>query len=672
MSTTKRIFFSASVDTSRIIRESDFEKLDQCIPFLIRSSIGNLLNVRILDPAIARIYIISQLCLQYLLFCTKFLDKSVYSLRENIFSYQKKTQKLEELIEKRDEEIAQLQKKLKRQDALNQPIFPCTKCTKNFLSSVLLDNHILRKHPPAPVQESKDKDSNLINTIKLELEIKQLKEKLNITEKELMETAGKSMECERCLKNAERKFHSIGIQSNFEEKEKDDIEKDAVMELLNKQMQHFEEWKHGEETRYHSEISELRTKLDSTIEILQQSARRKEVDPPSPAPRHIAISEKCIGISKSIESLIEPRTDELTWKTRYEELEKMYAENQQRMSSTVKSMEKMYNEKMTKIEESVKHLEEEKTKTSDEFKENEGKLKLSAERPKVPITPKVLTLKSTPMYAQESSSENSDESADEDKIESIPFEKKVEVPKQLEKPKTVMETFSAQKFAIRHKKQKPKMKPQTMDDQAVHQISTRERAEEIFNERLHMLGIAQHQERMTKKEFNRVNSDLADVRDVNMKKNKSFFITRKKLQSKVEKIFHQKQKPKDNHEMKPKNEQATNSPKTSKHAVAATVMKSQMHQSPSEMNKSPTLSINRAFRDNLEQMLERGLPPSTQKKNHLMAVPSSSKKNVKFMDDENVSKRIQEIRELNEDDSDYDISDFSTEVEEARIRESFK
>lgn len=255
-----------------------------------------------------------------------------------MFSYQKKQQKLEETLNSRDEEIAQLQKKLKRHGHLTQQTFPCSKCTKNFITAELLESHNLRKHPP--VQEAKDKDSNLINAIKLELEIKQLKERLNVSEKEKM------MPCEKCLQNARRQFENKAIQSNFEEKEKDDFEKDEVRELLNHQMALFEEWKRSEESRNRKEIDQLRGKLDEMISTLKDGALRKEVqvNPPSPAPRRIVISEKCVGTSRSVETLIEPKpmVDEDLWKTRFEELEK-----------TVANIEKIYSEKMEQLQAKV-------------------------------------------------------------------------------------------------------------------------------------------------------------------------------------------------------------------------------------------------------------------------------------------------------------------------------
>ena len=195
------MFITAAIDTHCIVKESNFEKLDECIPFLINSSLSNLLNTRILDPAIGKIFTLSQLSLQYLLFCTRFLDKSVSTLRESLYSCQNEVLDLQEKLKERNTELHQAKKKAKKLESNPLEIFPCTKCTKNFESQLFLDSHMLRKH-----RESKDQD--LINTIKLELEVKQLKEKLNLTEKELMDS--KNVTCEKCLENEKRIFKNIG------------------------------------------------------------------------------------------------------------------------------------------------------------------------------------------------------------------------------------------------------------------------------------------------------------------------------------------------------------------------------------------------------------------------------------------------------------------------------
>lgn len=600
-----------------------------------------MLNVRILDPAIARIYIISQLCLQYLLFCTKFLDKSVHSLRENIFNYQKKIQKLEELVEKRNEEIATLQRKVKRQDALNQPIFPCIKCTKNFLSAALLEAHVLRKHSHALVQEFKDKDSNLINTIKLELEIKQLKEKLNVTEKDLMEAESKPKDCGQCYQNAQRKFLSVAVQSNFEEKEKDDFEKDAVKEMLDEQMKQIEVWKHDEECRYRDEISELRTKLNETIEMLKE--RAASVRPPSPAPR------------RSTAEVLERKTDEVIWKDRYEELEKMHRNYQQQMTTTVSSIEKKYNEKVSQIADSVKLLKEENLSIRGELKKSEEKsAKIASEKPRIPITPKVITK----ICAQSSSSD------DEEAIKPIPTPKLSFMQvKPTEIPKPTLETFSSQNFTSRSRKWKTQENLGKPDKR-----NTRDEAEILYLRRLDALGIPHHQQRMSKVEFNRVHTEMADIRDKNLKKNKSFFITRKKLQSKVQKIFQHRSKPND--ELNDKDEKSRISVKE-KSRVCVTDTTPQVEKFGADISKSPKTST-QAFRSDLEQVLERRLSAIGNVQESLQA--SSSKKNVKFNLNnlKESSDFVNEIRETNEDDSDFDITSFDTEAEDVGMPKSFK
>lgn len=546
--------------------------------------------------------------------------------------------KLEETVAQRDEEIAQLSKKLKRQEALNQPVFPCAKCTKNFVSAALLENHVQRKHPPVQESKDKDKDSNLINTIKLELEIKQLKEKLNITEKELTDVTRKEvMECQKCKANAERMFQNVGIQSNFEEKEKDDVEKEVIYEMFNNQMKNFEEWKREEEMRYRSEIFELRRKLDETIETLKENANHKKSQPPSPAPR----------LLQSVETVknVEVQVEDTLWKDRYKELEKMYEENQQKMALTVKSIEASYIEKMSKFEESVKNMSEERERIRVEA------LKKDAEtntRREVPLTPKVVQT----IFAQEFSPESSSETEEEFKYNPTAHKlseiDEIREAPEPEKPKTIMESFSAQKFKIRPKKPQ-KQKLTTIKESPLPLKSSRDKAEKLFNQRLKSFGLLRSEERMNKLEFENVHDQMVASREEIKGKHKSFFITRKNLRTKVEKIFTQKHK----HRTKKDQTLFMDSDKSSVFADDV------------ETQNSPKISTKQKFHDDLEQILAKRLSssalknPSTQDVEHLPATSLKSKKVLFNMEHLKEAKEIEEIRVANEDDSDFDISSFS-------------
>lgn len=176
-------------------------------------------------------------------------------IRNTAQDVQKENNRLEKICRKKNEEIVSLHRKLQRVENTHaqQVIYPCSKCTKNFISLELLNAHMARKHAEKMVGSSDSKqsagrklsetDSNLINTIKLELEVKQLKERLNAAEKDLMDQRSRDHHrCHGCsderVKDRERKskpveWHSVGIQSNLEDA-KDVNEKEVQTNIRSK------------------------------------------------------------------------------------------------------------------------------------------------------------------------------------------------------------------------------------------------------------------------------------------------------------------------------------------------------------------------------------------------------------------------------------------------------
>ena len=409
-------------------------------------------------------------------------------------------------MENRDEEILLLQKKLQKQEVLHRKVYPCTRCTKNFISSELLSVHIFRKHKHN--EESKsivDKDSNLINTIKLELEIKQLKERLNSSEKELMDNKNTPiLECKKCLENSLKQFFNVGIQSNFEVKEKDEREKDYIeksdlQEILSSQLKQFEEWKITEEQKYSSEILDLRTKLDKTIELL------KHKEDTSVTPMNNA--EKCVGTNRQI--LIEKMTQvarepepENHWKLRYQELE----ENQRKISSSVYNIEKMYSEQIRKIEDSVQHLKDEKVSSSEIVP-----LPSIRQHVEARIVPE---LRAKPNIQTSSSSESSEEDEVIKQLPAVTHNKKEDSPHL-----SPIQSFSAQKFFIRQKSAKSR-KSASIEIQ-----SSKEKALDLFQQRLNKMGISE-KNRLNRLEYEKISSEMVQSREsakkVNFKLNFQF------------------------------------------------------------------------------------------------------------------------------------------------------
>lgn len=490
-----------------------------------------------MDPAIAKIFTLSQLGLQYLLFCTKFLDKSVSSLRENLYTYQKQNLDLQEALKQCDKELQHARKKAKKLEINSLEIYPCTKCTKNFESQLLLDSHMLRKH-----RESKDQDSNLINTIKLELEIKQLKEKLNTAEKKLMDA--KIVGCKKCHENEKRIFKNIGIQINSEEKERDDKmdEKEDpneklkefnenIRQLMSEQMKQFSEYRQNDEKRHEKEISDLKNLLDKAVESLKQN----EIKQPLPLPRyHIGVqaSDESSATAPASEqknpNLI--TENENLWKTRFMELEKMYEHYQSQMTQSMKDMEKTYAEKMNKLEDSMKQLKSEKSR-------------IPVSKPAVEekeIVPRVYVKKQN--ETSESSSEDeivedlktvkvaSNSSLQKDfPIEKLINVKNLPVSKISDIEKKSKKTFSAQKWLSKNSQKHEKI--EIKGDQK------REKAEKLFNDRMKEFDIDKHENHMNLSKADEINSKLANRREKQKRIHPRFFINRKTIKAKVDELF---------------------------------------------------------------------------------------------------------------------------------------
>lgn len=83
------IYSLGSVDVDRIYRERDFASLEYSLQYILDGPIGSLLESRALDAAVSKLFRVSQLAIQYLLFCKQFLDRSVTVMRATIKEQQK-------------------------------------------------------------------------------------------------------------------------------------------------------------------------------------------------------------------------------------------------------------------------------------------------------------------------------------------------------------------------------------------------------------------------------------------------------------------------------------------------------------------------------------------------------------------------------------------------------
>uniref|UniRef100_A0A1Y1LH74 C2H2-type domain-containing protein n=1 Tax=Photinus pyralis TaxID=7054 RepID=A0A1Y1LH74_PHOPY len=173
----------AHIDIENVIRHQDIELIDRNINAVLEFH----LDTSSLDPNVVKIFSICQLAVQYLLFCKKYLDNTVAYLKKEVAAAKLHINSLHSYAEQLQHEaitakneIKQLQTTLNCQTACTQnvPLFPCNQCSKAFSSEEYLVAHVQRRH------ENVVKSTSFqLETDKLQLEIKALKERLNNTEK---------------------------------------------------------------------------------------------------------------------------------------------------------------------------------------------------------------------------------------------------------------------------------------------------------------------------------------------------------------------------------------------------------------------------------------------------------------------------------------------------------
>ncbi|EDW98933.1 zinc finger protein DZIP1 isoform X1 [Drosophila yakuba] len=286
-----------SYETERILREQNFELVDKALAHLSEAPLGTVLETHILDSGIAKYFVMSQYAIQYLMCCRTYLDECVTDLREAHTTAQEEIATLRKSLSESNNEVVQLHKRITQIEAIREVVYPCHLCTKNFISNEALNVHIGRKHrvasPPSLTSatgKEKDRDKatdvHLINTIKMELEIKQLKERLNAAERNIKE---RSTGSKRVSPRQEQR--TVGIQSNLAEpKEKDEdsgearqseaSERKEQLTGLAERLSNFEEWQSQLKHSNEQFIQDINKRLEGLSQALEQNKQASGSTPP--------------------------------------------------------------------------------------------------------------------------------------------------------------------------------------------------------------------------------------------------------------------------------------------------------------------------------------------------------------------------------------------------------
>ncbi|CAH2013409.1 unnamed protein product [Acanthoscelides obtectus] len=137
----------------------------------------------------------SQLAVEYLLFCKRYLDNTVVLLKKDVVKAKEELREMKSYIQELEAHLMQIQK-----HAVTAT-FKCDKCLKVFLSENYLNSHIKRRHSDdSKMSVNADKPCE---TDQLQSEIKELKERLNATEKILKDKSAQVEMKENQQKNDE-------------------------------------------------------------------------------------------------------------------------------------------------------------------------------------------------------------------------------------------------------------------------------------------------------------------------------------------------------------------------------------------------------------------------------------------------------------------------------------
>lgn len=203
-------FFAEKIDSKEVIKKNQFEVIEKLLPKLLR-----IQPLEIVIPSCSSLVLnyiqIVQFTIYYLFLCRNIMEES-YGSVSNLGQSSHRT----ESVSSKCTSYIQSPKS----------IYPCPKCTKNFINHEMLNMHMERKHNEYKMEKS-ETDKVLINTIKLELEIKQLKERLIDAEKKLESHASnnnsKSTPIEKLLERtaittSEKGSQTEGVHSTQQQK----------------------------------------------------------------------------------------------------------------------------------------------------------------------------------------------------------------------------------------------------------------------------------------------------------------------------------------------------------------------------------------------------------------------------------------------------------------------
>ncbi|XP_017793552.1 PREDICTED: centromere protein F [Habropoda laboriosa] len=347
----------SNIDIDRIIRERDFHSIDDNISNVIDYCLESEYDIKILDSNFVKLFRLAQLAVEYLLYCKQYLDHSVIILKDELKLKIEENVKLKKQITTLDEVIKHMKEKAKERSKLietriadsNGEIYKCPHCPKTFISPVFVSAHILRRHtyatelymPSSPIHEHYRSE-----TERLHNEIKNLKERLN--------------ETERVIRNESEKV-SEKKTLNYDKRQVDN-------EIESYKHDNNKSEEHPEYKGYQEEIRTLKTMLFDEIHNLRQKEKTM-YERTSETNVQTLINQQEKEFQKLRNQLFEKLTPDIEnmhaklhaqenyWKSKIEHLENQHHKDVENLTTELKLTQKAADNMKAEYESKVSDLE---------------------------------------------------------------------------------------------------------------------------------------------------------------------------------------------------------------------------------------------------------------------------------------------------------------------------
>ncbi|CAF0924834.1 unnamed protein product [Brachionus calyciflorus] len=261
----------ASVDLDRIARDLDVYSLQDNIDHITYCNIESELDTRLIDPNYIKLFKISQFTIEYLVHSQNYLTDVISSIETQLNTSLNQNEELKKLNDKLSKDLHDVKKENKKRKKMIETqqtlmsvtsanYHQCAYCSKVFLNVSYLQAHMTRRHADV------DHSSMSKQAFEFEKELERIKERLRITESELIMERTSRLNLNNQKSNNSNNNEDLNLViKKIEELKNNELEK---------QKEEFDKMRRNLRKEI-SELNDTNSKFEMEIKHLQESLSKK-------------------------------------------------------------------------------------------------------------------------------------------------------------------------------------------------------------------------------------------------------------------------------------------------------------------------------------------------------------------------------------------------------------